>query len=56
MMEREELLKKLGEIIYKIGQKQEIIRKKNKEIQSLQTEANNVASEIEELDGKRDNT
>jgi predicted nucleic acid-binding Zn-ribbon protein len=48
-MTKEELERKLGQLAYKIGKKQEEGRKLNTELQALQIEANDVATEIEKL-------
>lgn len=49
-MTKEELEQRLGQLAYKIGKKQEEIRKHSVELQSLQAEANGVATEIEKLE------
>jgi len=47
-MTREELERRLGQLTYEIAKLSEKLRK-------LQIEANETATEIEKLDGKRDN-
>lgn len=51
-MPKENLYEKLGKLTYRIGEKMDAMRKLDAEIKSLQVESNNVATEIEESNGK----
>ena len=49
-MNLEELERKLGQLAFQIGKKQEAMRKLNDELNELQKQANSVATEIEKLE------
>jgi hypothetical protein len=49
---KETRYEKLGRLTYRIGEKMEAMRKLDADIKSLQVESNNVATEIEESNGK----
>ena len=49
MAEKAELEQKLGQLVYKIGKKQQVVQPILNEIQELQKQANDVATEIEKL-------
>lgn len=53
-MSLEELERKLGQLAFQIGKKQDAMRRLNDELQELQKQANAAATEIENV--KRDNT
>jgi chromosome segregation ATPase len=46
---KEELERKLGQLAFRIGKKQDEMRSLNTQLQNLQAEANEVATEIEKL-------
>lgn len=52
---KDDLERQLGQLAYQIGKKQEQIRVLNFELQQLQGQANTVATQIEKIDGGRDN-
>ena len=47
MSAKADLERKLGQLAFKIGKKQDVMRELNTELQELQKEANEVATEIE---------
>jgi len=55
-MTREKLERKLGQITYQIGKQSQVLNEENKKLRKLQEEANEIATEIEKLDGERTDT
>jgi len=53
---RKELEQKLGHIAFQIGKQQQVMQREQKKLQNLQVQANEIATEIEKLDGERTDT
>jgi hypothetical protein len=51
---KEKLFTQLGKKRYEVGKQMQVCNRENTKLQALQAEENKIATEIEELNGRRD--